>query len=625
MTLWPQSLRGRAIAVVLVTTFVALVVATTTLAVYDAHAYREALTADLMAQADILGRVSAPALAFDDPQTARGNLAMMRARPGILSADLYRPNGQLFASYNPTGDAAAPVLGSTSAGVRIDSDDIWLTQPVVERGEAVGTVVLHARYELRQRLASYLAILIVVMFASLGVAVPVSAFLQARITNPMLAITGVARQVMTRRDFSLRVERTDTREVNVLVDAFNAMLAEVGRQTDALAASNRTLQGEMAERVNAEEALRTADRNKDQFLATLAHELRNPLAPLFNGVSLLKMPQQPAMGSHRILDMMERQLRQMVRLIDDLLDVSRIATNKLVLRKAPMDLRVAMNGAVETVGPFIHERRHAFLIRMPEEPVRLDGDAARLAQVFANLLHNAAKFTASGGRIEVAMTQDENGVTVSIKDTGIGIDAAMLARIFQLFEQADHSLERTHSGLGVGLSLARRLVEMHGGTLAVRSEGAGRGSEFVLHLPRADATHSAVDIVPPASGPAADVRRRILIVDDNRDFAASLAGILSSLGHEVRVANDGIEGLEEARAFQPEVAFLDIGMPRLNGYELATRLRQIPALSGSLLVAVTGWGQASDRQRAFDAGFDRHLMKPVEPNDVLSLLRNWPG
>jgi len=625
MTLWPESLRGRAIAVVLVTTLVALIVATAVLAIYDAHAYRQSVTDDLVTQAEILGRINAPAIEFDDPKTARENLAVMRARPGILSADLYKPDGGLFASYDTTGTPAAAFLDApTAVGVRIDGDDIWLVQPIVEKGEPVGTVLLHARYELRERLASYIAILLVVMFASLCVAVPVSALLQRRITNPMLAMTGVARQVIQRRDFSLRVARTDTPEVDVLVDAFNAMLAEVGRQTDALAASNRTLQGEMAERLHAEEALRVADRNKDQFLATLAHELRNPLAPLYNGVSLLKMSKASAMEPGRILDMMERQLRQMVRLIDDLLDVSRIATNKLVLRKAAIDVRAAMNSAIETVSPFIQDRRHVLTVHLPAEPILMDGDTTRLAQVFANLLHNAAKFTAPGGRIVVHMEQDETGLTTSVADSGIGIEPALLTRIFELFEQADRSLERPQAGLGVGLSLARRIVELHGGSLVAVSDGPGRGSEFVVRLPQVTAPVSVGDLAPKSPSAPPDARRRILIVDDNRDFAESLAIILGSLGHDVRVANDGIEGLEEAQKFHPEIAFLDIGMPRLNGYDLATRLRHIPALARSLLVAVSGWGQESDRKRALDAGFDRHLMKPVEPNEIVALLRNLP-
>ncbi|MEO8675456.1 MAG: ATP-binding protein [Casimicrobiaceae bacterium] len=626
MTLWPESLRGRAIAVVLVTTLVALVVATTSLAIYDAHAYRQSLTNDLVTQAEILGRVNAPAIAFDDPKSARENLAVMRARPGILSADVYKPDGRLFASYDPSGAAAPPILdASTAGGVRIDGDDIWLVHPVVEKGEPVGTVLLHARYELHDRLASYLAILIAVMFASLCVAVPVSALLQRRITNPMLAISGVAREVMQRRDFSLRVARTDTLEVDVLVDAFNAMLAEVGRQTDALAASNRTLQSEMGVRLHAEEALRVADRNKDQFLATLAHELRNPLAPLYNGVSLLKLPKPAAMEPGRILDMMERQLRQLVRLIDDLLDVSRIATNKLVLRKAAIDVRAAMNVAMETVNPFVRERQHALAVHLPAEPILMEGDATRLSQVFANLLHNAAKFTAPGGRIAVNMAQDEAGLTISVADTGIGIEPAMLTRIFDLFEQADRSLERPQAGLGVGLSLARRIVDLHGGSLEAVSEGPGRGSEFVVRLPQVAAPISVGDLAPKSRSAPPALRHRILIVDDNRDFAESLEIILTSLGHDVRVANDGIDGLDEAQKFVPEIAFLDIGMPRLNGYELAARIRQIRALARTVLVAVTGWGQESDRRRALDAGFDRHLMKPVEPAEIVAMLRELPS
>jgi signal transduction histidine kinase/ActR/RegA family two-component response regulator len=622
---WPESLRGRVVLVVLMATFIALTVATAALALYDARSYRQAVTADLSTQAEILARTNAPALAFDDPQAAHENLALMHDRPAILAAGLYKSTGDLFASYSRDSSAEASVPAMPGAtGVYIEGDQIWVVKRVMENREQVGTVLLRARYELGERLANYLVILVAVMLASLCVALLVSSFLQARVTNPILSFTDVVRQVMKRRDFSLRVAQTDTRELDVLVDAFNEMLAEVGRQTEALAETNRSLQKETVERRGAENALRIADRHKDEFLATLAHELRNPLAPLFNGMALLKMPPRAGIEPDKILDMMQRQIRQMVRLIDDLLDVSRIATNKLVLRKSVMDLAGAVNSAVETVGPFIHERGHTLDVRLPADPVLMEGDATRLAQVFANLLHNAAKFTAPGGRIVVAVTHDARGVTVTVADNGIGIAASMLTRVFGLFEQADQSLERAQAGLGVGLSLARRIVELHGGMLEAKSEGPGHGSEFVVRLadvPLPERMTETIAVSPATSGTSG---HRILIVDDNNDFAASLSAILEGLGNEVRVANDGEAGLKEAQRFIPDIAFLDIGMPKINGYDLATRLRKLPVLAHSMLVAVTGWGQGKDRQQAQTAGFDHHLVKPVEPDKVVALLSLAP-
>ncbi len=621
MIAWPQSLQGRVILVVLVATFVALVVATAALALYDARAYRQTVTADLSTQAEILAHTNAPALAFDDPQAARENLALMHDRPGVLAAAIYKPSGQLFASYSRDGSPAASVPMSPGAmGTTIAGDEIRVVKPIIEQRETVGIVLLRARYELGERLANYLVILIAVMMASLCVALLVSAFLQARITTPIMSFTDVVRRVMNQRDFSLRVAQTDTRELDVLVDAFNEMLAEVGRQTEALAASNRSLQIETVERRGAENALRIADRHKDEFLATLAHELRNPLAPIYNGVELLKMPQRAGAEPGKILDMMQRQVRQMVRLIDDLLDVSRIATNKLVLRKAPMDLKIAVSSAIETVATFIRDRQHTLEVSVPEYPILMEGDATRMSQVIVNLLHNAAKFTAPGGRITLDVTHDARGVIARVTDNGIGIEPAMQSRMFGLFEQADRALERAQAGLGVGLSLARQLVAMHGGTLQARSDGLGKGSEFIVHLPDVALVEHGSEPVTVQRGRGAASGHRILIVDDNVDFAATLATLMTALGNDVRVANDGAAGLEEAQRFIPDVAFLDIGMPKLNGYDLATRIRGVPALAQSVLVAVTGWGQDKDREHAQSAGFDHHLVKPVESAAVAAIL-----
>jgi signal transduction histidine kinase len=599
MSRWWSSLPAKVIAAMLLTTLIALVVATTGLVVYDTRAYRQAITADLSTQAELVGLSASPALAFDDAKSAAENLALMQSRPGILGAALYKPSGQLFASYARPDVAGALPATPGDDGVRIERGEIWLVQPVVEKNERVGTVLLRARYELWARLSNYLVILATVMIASFGVALLVSATLQRRITAPILDITRVARQVMDRRDFSLRVQRTGTGEIDVLVDAFNAMLAEVGQQADELRQSNR---------------------HKDRFLATLAHELRNPLAPLQNGLSLLKMAPRPGIDVAKVREMMERQLRQMVRLIDDLLDISRIATDKLVLRKAPMDLRDAVKSALETLGPYVEERKHALEVQLPDRPVMVSGDLTRLSQVFANLIHNAAKFTPPGGRIRVTVAEDSDGIAATVVDDGIGIDPSMQERVFELFEQADNSLERTQAGLGVGLSLARRLLELHGGQLTARSAGRGRGTELSIRIPKA--TTGAEPAGAPADALAATRShpRRVLIVDDNGDFADTLATMLGSMGHDVRVAHDGEQGLALANRFVPDIAFLDIGMPKLNGYELAARLRRNPSTRSIHLVAVTGWGQESDRRRANEAGFNLHLMKPVEVDRIVAVV-----
>ena len=623
---WAESVRGKMMLVILATTFVALLFAALAMVVYETQSYRRSVIADLTTQADILARANAPALVFNDPKAANENLAVMRAHPGILSVALYAETGELFASYR-TSDAQTP--GPPSAGapnsVRISGSEIVVSRPVIENQELVGTVHLRARYALRERLEDFLAIIAAVLAAGLGVALLVSAVLQAAITKPILAVTDVAHKVMENRDFSLRVERTSNDELGYLVDAFNAMLAEVGKRATDLETSNRSLEIEMLERRGAEDALRAADRRKDEFLATLAHELRNPLAPLGNGLELLKhADRHPGLGE-KTRDIMERQLRQMVRLVDDLLDVSRISTGKLALRKENVELQAVVRDAIESTGPFIQSRSHQLEVSMPSAPICLDADRTRLAQIFSNLLNNAAKFTDPGGHIRLEVKTGAGFVTVSVIDDGIGIDSTMLDRVFELFEQADRSLEWTQAGLGVGLSLARRLTVLHGGTLDVTSAGVGQGSEFVVRLPLPAQDHASrpanLPVVQAAAGPAG---HRVLVVDDNRDFADSLATLLQTLGNEVRVANDGAAGLEMAREFVPHVAFLDIGMPKLNGFDLAMRLRALPSLAHSYLVAVTGWGQDEDRRRAKEAGFDKHLVKPVEFDHIVAILRGLP-
>jgi len=619
-----RSIRDKVMYVVLATTFVALVVAAVALVVYETVTYRDATIADLTTQADLIAITSAPALSFNDPAAASENLSMLRVRPGVLAASVYGRGGELFAIYRKP-DARAEVPERPEAdGARVAGDRIVVQQPIVERGERVGTVYIVAQYELMRRLGNYLVILGAVLVLSLGVAFIVSALMQATVTAPILEVTDVAERVIDQRDFSLRVKRSSDDEVGTLVDAFNAMLAEVGRRADEIEASNRSLQTEMVERRSAEDALRAADRRKDEFLATLAHELRNPLAPLRNGLALLKLASERPDLARDARDMMERQLDQMVRLVDDLLDVSRIATGKLALRRARIDLKEVIAAAVETARPFIAARSHRLEIALPDGPLPLEADATRLAQVFANLLNNAARYTEPGGRITIDAQVEGREVVVRVVDTGIGIDPAMLDRVFELFAQADQSLERPTAGLGVGLTLARALVALHGGAVVARSEGSGKGSEFVVRLPLAA---RPIATVPESQRQPSGLRsagHRVLVVDDNRDFASSLAMLLSELGNEVRVANDGAQGLEAAKAFVPQVAFLDIGMPKLNGYRLAEMMRAESALAHTHLVALTGWGQEKDRRAAQDAGFDRHLVKPVKLEQILDILETLP-
>jgi len=372
---------------------------------------------------------------------------------------------------------------------------------------------------------------------------------------------------------------------------------------------------DVTERHRAVEALREADRRKDEFLATLAHELRNPLAPISSGLHILRTAKAPAQTA-TALEIMERQVGQMVRLVDDLLDVARITTGKVEIRREPIDLATAINDAIETSGPSLAER---FTLQAPETPVFVNADRTRLAQVFANLLNNSAKYSEPGQPITLSFGRDGNDAVITVRDAGMGIHPEMLPRVFEMFRQADGTGGRSRGGLGIGLSLVKRIVELHGGSVSAHSAGLGLGSEFIVRLPAMAEARPSSPIVERTSsgGPA---RRRVLVVDDNADAAESLAALLSISGHETRMANDGHEALQQAEVFKPEVVFLDIGMPTLDGHETAKIIRQQPWGKNMVLVALTGWGQSEDRRRSKDAGFNHHLVKPADPAVVEKLL-----
>jgi PAS domain S-box-containing protein len=381
------------------------------------------------------------------------------------------------------------------------------------------------------------------------------------------------------------------------------------------------------ERMHLIRQLRETDNKKDEFLATLAHELRNPLAPIRNALEIMRVDgHQSSAVEQAARQMIERQLEQMVRLIDDLLDVSRITRGRLELRKERVELAHVVRSAVDTSRPLVDAARHELTVELPHEPIYLDADPVRLAQVIANLLNNAARYTEPGGNIWLTARDDGGEIEIVVRDTGVGIPADALPWIFDMFAQVDESLERSQSGLGIGLTLVKRLVEMHGGTVVARSEGTGRGAEFTVRLPRASAsavaeTHVAqLEIGPP---PPHSVVHRVLVADDNRDAAESMGMLLRLMGNEVRTVHDGIKAVEEAATFHPDVILLDIGMPRLNGYDAARLIREQGWSNGTMIVALTGWGQEEDKRRATEAGFDRHFTKPLDPAELQKLINEF--
>ena len=365
--------------------------------------------------------------------------------------------------------------------------------------------------------------------------------------------------------------------------------------------------------------LRDQDRRKDEFLAMLAHELRNPLVPIRNGLQILRLTDDPAVR-RRSQEMMDRQLGHMVRLVDDLLDVSRVSQNKMELRRARVRLADVVHSAVETARPLLDAARHALALSLPAEPVVLDADLTRLAQVFSNLLTNSAKYTEPGGHIRLTARARGATVTVAVQDDGIGIPEAALPSIFDMFSQVDRSIERSRGGLGIGLALVKGLVEMHGGTVTAESAGPGRGSTFTVHLPLAEPLPERPTPAAPVPERHAGPARRVLVVDDNQDAATTMAAMLELLGDEVRTAHDGLEALAAAEAFRPDVILMDVGMPRLNGYDATRRIRKQPWGRTIVIVALTGWGQADDRTRSRAAGCDGHLVKPVSLADLEALL-----
>jgi PAS domain S-box-containing protein len=363
-------------------------------------------------------------------------------------------------------------------------------------------------------------------------------------------------------------------------------------------------------------ALQESDKAKDVFLATLAHELRNPLAPVWNGLALIKVQTDDPTRVHQMAGMIERQVAQLARLVDDLLDVSRITTGKIELKKQRTDLLNVVRGAVETSRPHIEAARHRLSMRLPDEPAELVADPVRLGQVFSNLLNNAAKYTPHGGQIEIEVEIEPQRAVVRVRDNGAGIAPEMLDKVFTLFMQVTHPVQRSQGGLGIGLSLVQALVRMHGGSVEARSAGLGQGSEFIVELPREAAGQAFAAAPAPAAAQAAQTPRqgkRVLVVDDNQDAAITLAELIRMMDSEAEVAHDGASAVAAVSRFQPDIVLLDIGLPDINGYEVARRIRALPGLAQPRLIALTGWGQEQDKRMAEQAGFDEHWTKPVDP------------
>jgi len=626
MTATTTTLQRRLTIVVLVTIAFALALSAAALLAYEVFNYRQNAVSELSTQADLLAYTGETALAFDDAKAAGQSLELLRLQPQIRTAVMYRPNGAVFAAFSADDKTALPRdAAATWVGHRFSGNVLEISRPLRHSGDTVGSLLLQARYDVWGRVADYLAILAVTMLVSLLLAALVFHPLQRKVMEPVHALSAAAKDVVERGEYRVQVRKTSDDELGLMVDAFNTMLSEVARRTDDLESANRELSLQIQHTEHAEQQLRQADRRKDDFLATLAHELRNPMAPIVNAIAVLKMKDLQDPQVRWVRDVIERQVRHMARLVDDLLDVARITRGKIELRLDRVDLGTAVRTALESTQPDIDQQRHEVKLQLPAQPLLVVGDMTRLSQIVANLISNAAKYTPPAGLIEIVVARDGEDAVVSVRDNGGGIAAEHLGAVFEMFTQIESPLSRSTGGLGIGLALAKALVSLHGGSIGVTSDGPGQGSCFTVRIPLETNTGTAV-LPPPAPAQAAAQRpaaaARIMVVDDNRDAALSLSMMLQLQGFEVSEAHDGIEALAQGALCEPAVVLMDIGMPRMNGYETAARIRQAAWGKSAVLVAVTGWGQEQDRERAKAAGFDHHLTKPVDPERLDELLRS---
>jgi signal transduction histidine kinase/ActR/RegA family two-component response regulator len=632
-----RSVRGKLMRIVLLTTAIALLAAGIGMLTHDLSVYRDSWVADLDTQASILATSTASALVTGDRSVAERNVAALQVRPTVLVAALYATNGKLYASFVRSGETPPPLqLQAVVRTARVAGGSVELIQPVMQDGQRLGTILLRAHHDIGARALAYLGIFALVTLMSMLVALLLSTALQKDITEPLDSMAHVAREVVTRRDYSLRAHSTTDDEIGFVVEAFNSMLDEVQSRARALEQSNAALTSEVQIRHSAEvalaranarlemtmAALKEADRRKDEFLATLAHELRNPLAPVMHAVKLMESTAADERQRQWGREVIARQIQRMALLLDDLLDVSRITRGRLELRREYVDLQSLVTSAVETARPLIEAKRHSLTVDLPADPIELEVDPLRLSQALSNLLTNAAKYTDASGHIRLVATQDEHGLAIQVADNGIGIDPGVIRGLFEMFSQIDSAIDRAEGGLGIGLALVKGLVSLHGGTVEATSAGLGQGSEFTVRLPRSivverravDTGKSTMQMSLP--GP----RGKVVIADDNRDAADSLRLLLELAGYDTYVAYNGQEALDFGASERPGAFILDVGMPDMTGYEVARRVRQQAWGRAALLVAVTGWGQDDDKQKAKVAGFDHHFTKPVNPDAVEEVL-----
>ncbi|HVL68636.1 MAG TPA: ATP-binding protein [Vicinamibacterales bacterium] len=632
MTRWFQRLpiRQKLMAMILAASSAVVILASAAQLVTGYFSAREDAVSDLLAQARIVLDNAAPPLMFQDQPLATETLHTLQANPGVRTACLYGEDQRLYAEFRREGAVACPDTAP--------SDQLALTTNRIIVGisqfaEGKRTASLYARSDLgavQRRLQQQLVIVLIVMLVTLGVAILLSAWLQVLVSAPIAELSRAASAVSSRGDYSVRAVRRTDDELGLLVDAFNDMLQRIQTREAELSHANEELRREIAERRRAEQERaellvreREANRLKDEFLATLSHELRTPLNAILGWTKLLRGNAVAPDGVDRALEKVERNAQVQARLVEDLLEVSRITTGKLRLDIRELDLIALANTAIDSIRPAA-EARGVVIERAFDAPSLLTaGDPDRLQQVIWNLVSNAVKFTPAGGLVRVAIQRHDTVDELVVSDTGIGIDPAFLPSVFETFRQADASSTRAHGGLGLGLAIVRHLVEAHGGTVSAASGGTGRGATFTVRLPvrvsHERQLRQTSDDIPAASPVLSGVR--LLVVDDDADTRELLQSALEQVGARVYAAGSAQDALAQFRRERPEAVVSDIGMPGQDGYQLLTELQRSPGGGPRVAIALSAYAAPRDRERSLQAGFQRHMVKPVDPAAVVETLR----
>jgi len=628
-------IRHKLVLMIMSTSIVVLLLASGGYIVTDYLESRDDLRREITAQSEIIVQNSTAALQFLDPGAAEETLQTLARNPHIRAACLYDRRSDPFAQYLPAGAPASCPAVPGSDGYQFSAEGLQLVAPVAVKGTRAGTLLLQSDLlVLRDRLRVQVMIVALLLMLTIGVALFMSSRLQALVSEPVTALARTASEVSARGDYAIRAARTTDDELGVLVDAFNRMLERIQLREGELSAANEELRKEITDRRRAEgeraELLvreREANRLKDEFLATLSHELRTPLNAILGWTRLLRSSAVPAAGVDRALEKIERNAQVQSRLVEDLLEVSRIASGKLRLDVKSLDLAALTTTAIDSIRPTA-EARGVAIDRMFEAPVfPTGGDPDRLQQVIWNLLSNAVKFTLPGGAVLVRLRRDGATDELSVSDTGIGIDAAFLPNVFDMFRQADASSTRAHGGLGLGLSIVRNLVEMHGGDVRAESDGLNTGARFIVRLPvRVLDRVRERSINLPSRGAVLDgllSGTTIVVVDDDDDTRELLQSVFESAGATVRVAASAEEGLTACIEDHPDALVTDIAMPGQDGYAL---IRQLQAAMGAdaprATIALTAFAAARDRDRAAEAGFGRHIAKPFDPEELVRAVQD---